>query len=89
MTREEKEEHGKKRAEKDFAKLESASFTKRYDSYRIVGRPYGGKYASERKISLFENKKKIGEIRCGYSSYEDEAYFSTMRNIVERNKKNA
>ena len=86
MTREEKEEQGKKRAEKDFAKL-AESFVKRYDSYRIVGRPYGGKYASERKISLLENKKKIGEICCGYSSFEDEAYFSEMEKLVEKNKK--
>lgn len=81
MTKQEKQETGSKRAEKDFGTIKTV-----YDDFRIIGNPYKGRWSCPRKISLLLNKKKVGEIDYGYSSIEDEAYFNRMLELVKRGK---
>lgn len=83
MTRDEKIEMGKYLAEKDIISMKKWEIMKEVDGFRVIGNPYGGKWASERKISLLHGTKKIHEIKCGYGSIQDEEYFKNILNFIK------
>ena len=84
MTREEKTEMGKYQAQKDIESIKKWDCMKEVDGFRVIGNPYGGKWASERKISLLHGAKKIHEIKCGYGSIQDEEYFKNILSFIKK-----
>ena len=84
MNRQEKEQLGKEKAIKDIALIQKWNCMKEATGFRVIGNPSGGKYATERKISILNGKTKVGEVKCGYSSIEDEAYFTEIKKFFNQ-----